>query len=142
MPTLIVSYPFRQKIMTKITGTGGPLDAASLALGLLLSGISAGTRTTLADCEGFEPDNTSFPGYARITPLAWGAQYRDGNDNVYRDAGEQTFLASADPPSPLSIVGAFWTDLTDVVIELFDEPQAITRKDDAVRYIPTFAYGQ
>jgi hypothetical protein len=142
MPQLIVSYPFRKKIMTRITGTGGTLDGASLATGLLLAGISAGTRTTLADCAAFEPDNTSFPGYARITPIAWSAQYRDGGDNVYVDAGEQFFIASADPPAPLSIVGAFWTDLTDVVIELFDEPQGVTKKDDAVRYVPTFAYGQ
>lgn len=139
---ILVSFPFREAILAAITGTGAPLDEANIEIALIAGPFAPDTRTTLADCEASEPDGTSFPGYARKTGLAWSTPFIDGADNIYQDLGEQLWVANADPPAPLSITGVFWTDGTDVIIEMFSAPQVVERDLDPVRYIPQFGYGQ
>lgn len=143
MSTPLITYPLRLAIEDLITNTGGVLDIANLELALIVGAFSPNTRTTLADCEAKEPDNTAFPGYARITPAAWSAQYRDGADNIFQDMGlAEWIVTGGDCPVQLSVTGVFWSDGTNAVIEMFDVPQVVSLEGDAVRYIGVFAYGQ
>lgn len=140
--SLIITYPIRQAVLALITGGGGPLDSADLVVGLLTELPAGGTRITLADCEAVEPDGDSFPGYARIDPTVWGDPYRDGADNCFQDMGEMEWICSDDPPADLTVVAAFWSNGTDVIVDTFPAPQTVTKKDDPVRYIGQFGYGQ
>lgn len=143
MPRQIITYDVRKGVLTELIDTGNIFDGADWEVGLLAGPVSPNTRWGKTECEAAEPDNTSFPGYARITPIAWGTLYRDPSDNVYVDGGELEWIATADLPDTLEIAGCFWINGADqVVIEIFDAPVSVSKQDDPVRWVPTLAYGQ
>lgn len=139
---MIISYLQRSANLAALTGAGGPLDGANISLRLLKAPLDVNTKTLRADLLAAEVTNVEFPGYALKTPVVWGTQFRDGGDNVYQTQGLKEWVATGNPPAPVSIAGVLWDDGTNWVYEQFASPQVIEAAGQAVRHVPQFGYGQ
>jgi len=137
---ITVQFTQRNDILDAMIAAGAPFDPAA-PLGFLpyMSPIPQDTRL---DRTAVLALAATFTGSAAKTPAVWGAKYKDGFDNVYRDAQLCEWICTVAPAEQQTIYGVIWDNGTDVCIDPFATPVVIKDPGDIVRYIPTLSYGQ
>jgi hypothetical protein len=139
----VINSAARKASLDALVATGAPWDPAGTTIDLLTDAIGSVDPTIdLAALTAATPDNVSFPGYAQFTITAWGADFQDGSYNWFVDGVINQWIASADPPAPLTIVGYYYNNGTFCRVVLFDSPVVIERAGQAVTATPNFGYGQ
>jgi hypothetical protein len=136
----LVQYSDRRDVIASFIAAGAFLDpAAPVTFIPYHTPIAQGTRLVRAVVLA---EVATFTGSAGITPPVWGATYRDGSDNVFKDSQLLEWVCTATPGAPETIYGVIIDNGVTVMIDLFATPVTIERAGDAVRHVVTIPFGQ
>jgi hypothetical protein len=139
MPQVIRNYAANKDELAVLLANGFKKGSTG-TIGLLKSGGTYGADMTLADVLMNEPTNVEMPGYAPITPVVWSAEYRGAGGASLVDTGLLGWTLTSDASAPVTIVGAYFTDATNVEVFLLDAPQQVQEKDERISLAYPFGY--
>ncbi len=118
--------------------SAGPLAAGSLTFRCIITQLSPSDRISRATVLANE---ATFPGYAAQTITSWGEIFRDGADNVFRQAQLLQFTCHGTVSPPQTVFAIAWDDGTNCSVDFLATPVTLAIDDDSVSYLPIIAYG-
>lgn len=140
---LLVLYEARKTALSNLIDTGALLDPGQLSFGLVAGNNSWNVDSTRDDVLAKEVDTGDWSTYATIPMTTWSAIYRDGAGNVFVDGPLVEWVTDDGlTTTPLLISAVYWDNGNQLLVDTLVPGINLTGPDQAVRYIPQFAYGQ